>query len=96
MLAGGEINPGALEAGTLGFQAQALLEPGLARQADVAAGGEDAVPRYAMPGTVAQRPHHLPRAAGETGGLGHLAVGSHFAARDLPDDAPDLVEHAGY
>lgn len=96
MLAGGEIDARALEFRAFGFQAQALLESGFAWQFDVASGSKNAMPGYAVFGAVAQRPDHLTRAARKSGGFGHLTVSGDFAARDLANDAADLVEHAGY
>lgn len=46
-----------------------------------------------MAGPVLERPHHLASAAREARRFRHLAVGSHFATRDLADDLADFIKH---
>ena len=75
-----------------GLQAQALLQSGFARQPDLAASSEYAMPRQTA--CCPQRPHHLPRAAGESSRLRDIAIGCHFAFRNLANGVANDAQHA--
>ena len=74
------------------LQPHLLFEAGFPGQANVATGAEDAVPGESA--RRAQRPYHLPRGAGKSGGSRDLAIGRDLAFGDLQDDGADLGEHA--
>jgi hypothetical protein len=86
-----EIDSLALEGDTLGREAQALFQAGLARESYGTACAHNAMP----PGCCgcAQRPDHLARASRVSGGRGDIAVGRDLAARDLADHFQNVAEH---
>jgi hypothetical protein len=84
------------------FEAQpgALFQPGVAAQADRAAGIDHPVPRHRTPGEdqAVRQGRHRPaggaRAVRQAGQSRDLSVGRHPAARDAGDDRPDSAEGA--
>ena len=64
------------------FQAEALFHGGFAGKQDFAAGADHALPRQSA-GAV-QRPRHLARRAGESSGVGDVAIGRDLAAGNTP------------
>jgi hypothetical protein len=77
------VDSSAAEAHALGFQAEALLDGGVAGEFDLAAGSKDALPGQSI--TAAQNGGDLARGSGESGCAGYAAVGGNFAARNCAD-----------
>ena len=88
----GHIYAAAAEGDAFGLEAEALLEAGVAGEADVAAGSQDAMPGDAAVGIV-QGPGNLAGGAGESGGPGDIAVGGHPALRNAQDGAAQFLQH---
>ena len=70
------------EGDAFALQKESLLRAFYSRQQDLAGGAYDPLPGEYATRTV-QRPHHLPRRAGKTGGVGDVAVGRDLAAREF-------------
>jgi len=87
------IHPQADEIYTLALQQKSLLRAFDSGQQDLAAGAKNPLPGKQATGTL-QRPDNLPCRAGETSGVGHIAVGCDLAARDPADGSANLREHA--
>jgi hypothetical protein len=83
-----QVHAGTPERDSFRLQPEALLETGLAGQADASASTYDAVPGD-LRARVVQGPGDLARTAREPGDSRYLAVGSDFATRDAGNGAAD-------
>ena len=79
------------EANAFGFETEALLETVFAGEQDFAAGSYDPLPGDGASAAV-QGPSDLARVAGISGGVGDVAVGGDFAARDAADLSEEEFE----
>jgi len=75
-----------------GFQSHALFQARIARQPDVSACAQ-----HPMPGDTAfgimQRPSHLARGSGESGGTRDIPIRRHAAFRNPGDRVSQLFQH---
>jgi len=87
------IHPQTDERDTLALQQKSLLctfDPG---KQNLAANADNPLPGKQATGAL-QRPDNLPRRAGKTSGIGHIAVSCDLAPRDPANSSTDPREHA--
>ena len=87
------IHPQTDERDPLALQQKSLLSAFDSGQQDLAASANNPLPGKQARGAL-QRPDHLPGRAGETSGIGNIAVSCDLAARDFANGGPDAREHA--
>lgn len=85
------IDAQAVKDDSFGLEAHALFESGFAAKQDFTAGANHALPRHSI--GLVQRPGDLAGGAGESGGIGDVAVGRDLAFWNPPDLAQDQIEH---
>ena len=85
------VDAASAESDSFHFEAEALVEGGVALQFDCASGADDA-----LPGEIDARvesAHNLAGSAGVSGGFGNGAVGGDVAARNFANGGKDAFSH---